>query len=280
MTQNSHSRMTRKNFPKTAAMFSASALSVEMGSAQPRYGSRGPIASKSNSVTLENSQWQLVLDPGAGLKTQLVHSPCGIALASGEYNYSIGLPTFGEAQESKNDKTRAVRLLGEIPGGIELQHEFRISIDKPWLEEQISISCRGLSVLSIPYGRCGFVLPLTLEGGALTGPLRDSKATAVPYRREPHGNRTQYADYTLGQALCEPRNSHLRAQTQLERSGNVVLTAIHGSGFIQTFCAFHASEGWTHSDGRRKNVLRGVNPSEARNLPLDILTISNMCQCN
>ena len=95
--------------------------------------------------------------------------------------------------------------MGEIPGGIRLQHEFRMTIDSPWLEEQITILNRGSAILAIPYARCGFVLPMTLHDGAVTGPLQDFKATAVPYRREPNGNRAQYADYTLGQVLSEPR---------------------------------------------------------------------------
>ncbi len=148
--QNSFSKMTRKRFLKTAAMFSASALSVDTGTAQSRDGSHGQVASASNSVTLENSHWRLSLNAGAGLKAQLVHSPPGIALAGGEYSYSIGTPAFGEARETQNDKTRTVRLMGEIPGGIRLEHEFRMSVDRSWLEEQITISNRGAAILAIP----------------------------------------------------------------------------------------------------------------------------------
>ena len=103
--QNSFSQMSRKRFLRTAAMLSASALSVDMGTAQPRDVSDARVASASSSVTLENSHWRLSLNAGAGLKAQLVHSPSGIALAGGEYSYSIGTPAFGEARETQNDKT-------------------------------------------------------------------------------------------------------------------------------------------------------------------------------
>ena len=275
MKQNSLSRMTRKTFLKTAAAFSASALAVDMGTAQPRYGSHGHVASTSNSVTLENSHWRLCLSPGAGLKAQLAHSPSGIALASGEYSYSAGAPAFGESRESNDGKTRTASLTGEIPGGIKLQHEFRISIDQPWIEEQITISNRGTAILAIPYGRCGFVLPLTLEGTTVTGALQDFKFTAVPYRREPHGNRTQYADYTLGQVLSEPRSSRLRAQALIERSGNVVLTTVYGSGFIQTFYPYYASEGWILTDGRRGFLLTKYSQHGMEWALLDRVTLSD-----
>ena len=102
--QNSFSQMTRKRFLKTAAMFSASALSADMGTAQSRDSSDAQLTSASNSVTLENSHWRLSLNAGAGLKAQLVHSPSGIALAGGEYSYSMGTPAFGEARETKTTR--------------------------------------------------------------------------------------------------------------------------------------------------------------------------------
>jgi hypothetical protein len=273
--QNSFSQMTRKRFLKTAAMFSASALSVDMGTAQPRDGSDAQVASASNSVTLENSHWRLSLNAGAGLKAELAHSPSGIALAGGDYSYSMGTPAFGEARETQNDKTRTVRLMGEIPGGIRLHHEFRMSIDGPWLEEQITISNRGSAILAIPHGHCGFVLPMTLQGGVVTGHLQDFKATAVPYRREPHGNRTQYADYTLGQVLSEPRSSHLRAETSIERSGNVVLTTVYATGIIQTFYPFYASEGWVLTDGRRGFLLTKYSQDGMEWALLDRVTVND-----
>jgi len=253
--ENSLSLMTRKTFLRAAAVFSANALSLEMGSAQPPTEPLEKAASEPSPVTLENAQWQLGLKPGEGLKALVVHKPSGIVLAQGDYSYSIGTPSFGEPEERHDSKTKTVTLKGAIPGGLELQHEFKITADQPWVEEQITLSNRGTAVQALPYGRCGFVLPVTLEAGAVVGPMRDFKVTAVPYRREPNGNRTQYADYTIGQVLSEPRSSRLRAQTLLERSGNVVLTAVHGSGFIQTLYPFYASEGWILTDGRRGFLL-------------------------
>ncbi len=249
--ENSPSRMTRKTFLKTAAVFSASALSLDVGVAQPQYEPPGKGAPARSPVTIGNTQWQLTLRPGPGLKAEMVHTPSGIVLAEGDYSYSFGTPSFGEATIDQGGKTKIVRLRGEIPGGIELQHEFRIPAEEPWVEEQITISNRGSAILALPYGRCGFVLPLTLQAGAVTGPLQGFKVTAVPYRREPNGNRTQYADYTLSQVLSEPRSSHLRADTPIERVGNVVVTAVYASGIIQTLYPFYASEGWILTDGHR-----------------------------
>ena len=251
--QNSPSRMTRKTFLKTAALFSASALSLDMGVAQPQYESLDKGASKRSPVTIANTHWQVGLKPGPGLKAEVVHKPSGIVLAEGDYSYSFGTPSFTEAVINQDGKTKIVRLRGEIAGGIELHHEFRVPADEPWVEEQITISNRGSAVLALPYDRCGFVLPLTVQAGVVTGPLTNFKVTAVPYRREPNGNRTQYADYTLFQVLSEPRRSHLRGEPPIMRSGNVVHTA--NSGNIQTQYPLYASEGWILTDGGRGFLL-------------------------
>jgi len=126
MKQDSLPRMTRKTFLKTATVFSVSALSLDMGAAHPRSESLEHAASERSPVMVENSHWQLGLDPGAGLKAQVVHKPSGMVLAQGAYSYSMGNTSFGEAQESQDGRTKTVRLTGKIPGGIELQHEYRV----------------------------------------------------------------------------------------------------------------------------------------------------------
>lgn len=197
-------RMTRKTFLKAAAVFSASAPPLDMGAAQSRFESLDEGESGCSPLTLGNTEWQLHLEPGAGLKAEVVQTPSGVLLAIGNYSYSLGTPSFVEAQVSQEGWTKIVRLTGEIPGGIELEHEFRAPAEEPWVEEQITGSNRGTGVLALPFGRCGSVLPVALEAGTVPGRLRDFKVTAVPYRREPSGNRSQYAEYTLLQVLSEP----------------------------------------------------------------------------
>jgi hypothetical protein len=74
MKQNSLPRMTRKTFLKTAAVFSASALSLDMGAAQPQYESLDKGASERSPLTIGNAQWQLSLKPGSGLKAEVAHT--------------------------------------------------------------------------------------------------------------------------------------------------------------------------------------------------------------
>ncbi len=251
MNQDALPRMTRKAFLKATAAISTAALALDRGFARTRNESLDQATSEHPQVMLANTHWQLGLQPGAGLMAQVLHVPSGIVLAQGDYSYSLGTPSFNKAQTSQEGKTKIVKLTGKVPGAIEVQHEFRVPDDEPWFEEQITISNHGTGVLALPYGRCGFVLPVTIEAGAVTGGLQDFKLTAVPYRREPSGNRTQYADYTLFQVLSEPRSSHLRAETPIDRVGNVVVTTVYMSGIIQTLYPLYASEGWILTDGHR-----------------------------
>jgi hypothetical protein len=269
--------MTRKTFLKAAALVSASALSADLNATQPRCESLEQAAMAPSPLTLENTEWRFSLSPGAGLKVQVVHTHSTMVLAQGDYSYSMGTPSFTKVEETRDGATRTLGLTGEIPGGIGLQHEFRISVEEPWVEEQITISNRGSAVLALPYGRCGFVLPLPLEAGAVAGALRDFKVTAVPYRREPAGNRTQYADYTLHQVLSEPRSSQLRAETPIDRSGNVVLTTVYASGIIQTLYPFYASEGWILTDGRRGFLLSKYSQQGMEWALLDRLPLGDGC---
>ena len=113
-------------------------------------------------MTLGNAQWQLGIMAGPGLQAELVHKPSGIVLAEGDYSYSFGTPSFARAVRT-DGSPRIVRLTGEFAGGIELQHEFRVPADEPWVEEQITLTNRSLAVLALPFGRGGFVLPLSFK---------------------------------------------------------------------------------------------------------------------
>jgi hypothetical protein len=249
--QNTVSKMTRKGFLKAAATLSAGALAADLRAGRPPRDFRADGASDQMSSALENAEWRVRLTPDHGLMTELVHVPSDLALARGAYSYSFGIPSYGRPETSQAGKTKVVVLRGEIPGGIVIQHEFRIPENQPWFEEQITIDNQGPAVFAMPYGRCGFVLPLAVEAGGLTGPLQKFKLTAVPYRREPNGNRSQYADYTLFQVLSEPRSSQLRAGVPVQRFDRVVTTPAYETGIIQTSYPYYASEGWILTNGSR-----------------------------
>ena len=134
-------------------------------------------ASARSPVMIGNTQWQLGLKPGSGLKAEVVHTPSGIVLAEGNYSYSFGTPSFTEAAINQDGKTKIVRLTGEIPGGIELHHEFRAPADVPG-EAEITISNRGSSVLDLPSAAVGWP---TID---TSGPGRDRRFAGLQgYRR-------------------------------------------------------------------------------------------------
>ncbi|HXW15590.1 MAG TPA: hypothetical protein VEN79_13875 [Terriglobia bacterium] len=246
----STARMTRQSFLRATALLPLAALSPEQVTASPQQEGN-PSVHPLQSFNTGNSYFQLNLAAGQGLQTELVHTPSSLTLASGDYSYSFGKPVFAATSPVQESNSTLVRLVGDAGNGIEIRQQFRVPQDQPWVEEEITLTNRSPHPIALPDGRCGFVLPCKVGGDSVESPLNDFRFTAVPYRREPTGNRTQYADYTLLQVLTESRHSHLRAQSQIQHFGNVFLSDVYAMGIIQTLYPQYASEGWVLTDDRR-----------------------------
>ncbi len=207
---------------------------------------------------LGNASFRLSLSPADGLKnTRLTHAPSGLLLADGDYSYSFGRPTFRESRSSRApDGSPLISLRGSaLAGHLEVLHEFRVPPHLPWIEEQITLTNRGVSPLELEFGRCGFVLPLPLSNGQVSGPWAQFKFTAIPYRREPNGHRTQYADFTPTQLLNQQFSSQLWTYETSVTPG-------------------YASEGWAWTDGQQgflvtKYSEKGMEWSLLDSLPLE-----------
>ena len=247
----STSPMTRQSFLKATALLPLAALGSGQPVAAPPRDPAPGLPAASRLLKLANAHFQFRLTAGQGLKTELVHAPSGLTLAAGDYSYSFGQPAFAEASIVQENNTTIAKLVGETGNGIEIRQDFRVPDGKPWLEETLTLTNRTHHTIALPDGRCGFVLPVKMAGDAVESPLSEFKFTAVPYRREPTGNRTQYADYTLLQVLQEGRHSDLRAQSQIQHFGNVNLSYVYSMGLIQTLYSQYAAEGWVLTDGRR-----------------------------
>src|SRR2546425_4238843 len=207
---------------------------------------------------LGNASFRLSLSPADGLKnTRLTHAPSGLLLADGDYSYSFGRPTFRESRSSQApDGSSLISLRGSaLAGHLEVLHEFRVPPHLPWIEEQVTLTNRGVSPLELEFGRCGFVLPLPLSNGQVSGPWAQFKFTAIPYRREPNGHRTQYADFTPTQLLNQQFSSQLWTYETSVTPG-------------------YASEGWAWTDGQQgflvtKYSEKGMEWSLLDSLPLE-----------
>ncbi|MBI3667842.1 MAG: hypothetical protein HY236_16695 [Acidobacteria bacterium] len=130
---------------------------------------RKQLAGPSGAM-IGNSQFQLTLIPRAGLKVKLSHAGSRIVLADGDYSYSFGAPVFDRISTGREGNDTIVVLEGLTQGRIHVRQEFRIPADHPWIEERITIVNQSSEVLALPYGRCGFVLPLAVQGSATAGP--------------------------------------------------------------------------------------------------------------
>jgi hypothetical protein len=249
--EKSTSRMTRQSFLKATALLPLATLRSGQVTAAPQKGTAPGLRAASKLFQVGNANFELNLTAGQGLKVELLHTPSSIALAGGDYSFSFGQPSFVVASSFEENHGTRVNLVGDLGNGLELDHQYSVPREQPWVEEEITLTNRSHHRIALPEGRCGFVLPVKVMGDAVESGLKDFKFIAVPYRREPTGNRSQYADYTLQQVLCEARSSRLRAQSTIGHSDQVVLSNVYGMGIIQTLYPQYASEGWILTDGRR-----------------------------
>ena len=226
--------MTRKTFLHTAGVLPLIQLA---DNAQPGTVRLERQIRSLSGGTISNAHFRLTLSAQSGLTVKLVHVKSGILLADGAYSYSFSAPSFQRISSGRDGEATIAAFEGMSPGEIRVKQEFRIPDELPWIEERITIENPTSHVLAMPHGRCGFVLPHTLRGDTLAGPLRDYQCTAAPYRREPSGDGNQYADYTLKQVLTEPRGSRLRKLTMYGSDG--------------TLFPEYASEGWVVTNGLR-----------------------------
>ena len=79
--------------------------------------------------------------------------------------------------------------------------------------------------------------------------LKQLTFSAVPYRREPRGDREQYADYSLDQILYRQRHSKLREDPPRSQA------------VWPTLYEDYASEGWAFTDGDQGFLLTKYNQS-------------------
>ena len=214
--------MTRKEFLRVPAAPAAASF------VQPRPGRR----------------FEFRFDLRGGLRVSLRDAVSGILLASGPYSYSFGAPSLRQVSSGET-----IALEGLAPGRIRVRHEFRFPGGKPWMEERLTLANEGSMPLLLPYGRCGFVLPVD------SGTWERFRFSAIPYRREPAGGPTQYADYTVEQVLRGPRFSRLRSNAAIDRYGSINVPICHRTGIIPVSFTEYASEGWCLTDGRRGFVI-------------------------
>ena len=222
------SSITRRRFFAGAGAITALAALPASATADTTQGSEWAAGD------VENASFRLSLSPREGLKsTRLLHPASGLILADADYSYSFERPTFQASRMVRSeDGSISIHLQGSTWGGsLEIVQEFHIPHDQPWMEEEITLVNRGPVPLDLSRERCGFALPLALESAKVSGAWKEFKLTAIPYRREPQGNRLQYADFSLDQILNEEFRSEL--MTYDTKTSPV-----------------YASEGWAWTDGK------------------------------
>jgi len=250
--------MTRKEFLKMAAAPTALAAmpGAAVGASLARSGAPAAQAPAGGAVTLENGHFSVSLSAGEGLGCRVTHLPTGTLLADGPYSYSLGPVRFTGLEHDGAGAT----LRGETGTGIAITHRIALDPGRPWMEEVVALTNASPNPLTIAF-RCGFVLPVR------PGTLKGHTFTAVPYRREPHGGRGQYADYTIDQILHEPRRSVLREiPIIVNETPRVVQPRVFTDDYL--------SEGWALTDGRNGFLVTKYSQSAREFAILDRVPVS------
>jgi hypothetical protein len=249
--------ITRKDFLKLSAM---AALPVGVPLLAASAAAEIPAAPSSpgdsRALKLTSEQFALSLTAGNGLQCRLVHVPTGTLLADGPYSYSLGPIAFtGMKQEESS-----VTLQGTTATGITIEQRFTADPKTSWVEEDISLTNTRSHPLVTSF-RCGLVLPVRADT------LKDYTFTAVPYRREPPGDRKQYADYSLDQILYERRRSKLRGDPQFDNT--ISRQAMH-----RVFTEDYLSEGWAFTDKKSGFLVTKYNQTAREFSILDRVPLS------
>ena len=208
------------------------------------------------TITLANEQYSLSLTAGHGLQCRLTHIPSNTLLADGPYSYSLAPIVFTDIRRDES----SILLLGDTGTGIAIEHRFTLDPKNPWIEEALTLT-NATSHPLITAFRCGFVLPIR------PGTLKGCTFTAVPYRREPCGGRSQYADYSLEQVLYKHRRSALR---EVPAIVNEVQRRVQPRVFTDDYL----SEGWALSDGVNGFLLTKYNQTAREFAILDSVPVS------
>jgi hypothetical protein len=191
----------------------------------------------SPAITVRNTQFELVLRPGAGLGCRLVHRLTGAVMAEGPYSYSFGTPVFGDVRQ----EGATVVLQGRTEYGVDISHRFTVDPAESWVEEEIELSNSSAVPIDLHDVRAGFVLPVAFAVNEVQGPWARCEFTAIPFRREPSGRRSQYSDFSLSQILTQQCSSELW-------SGDTTITP------------GYASEAWAWMDGKRGYLISKFSP--------------------
>jgi hypothetical protein len=223
--------ITRKDFLKlSAAPLAMAALPIGAPLLGANAAASSPLGGDLQTLALNSGQFALSLTAGNGLGCRLVHTPTNTLLSDGPYSYSLAPIVFTRVKQ----ETSSITFYGDAGNGILVEHRFTADPKASWIEESIALTNISSHPLVISF-RCGFVLPVSADT------LKHYTFTAVPYRREPRGDRQQYADYSLDQILYERRRSKLREDPQFE---NTVGRFVMYRGFTEDYL----SEGWAFTD--------------------------------
>ncbi|MFN8008494.1 MAG: hypothetical protein U0V70_16030 [Terriglobia bacterium] len=208
---------------------------------------------------MQNNQFRLEVSTDNGFQVAVQHLPRGLELANGPYHLSFGAPKMGSPVKTQESGADVLTLKGSVSEAIFFRQEFRLPASEPWFEEVVTLTNHSSYPIDLNQVRGGFVLPVDWGQDGIKGWLKDFKFIAVPYRREPTGDRKQYADYTLTQVLTEPRSSRLRSDFPIRQDGTVVMTTAYETGIPQISFFLYASEGWILTDGKRGFLVTKYN---------------------
>ena len=196
-------------------------------------------------------QWQLANDAYAltirqsdGQAHVTLHDKqMGCAIAGGPYVYRAARATADGLAVSTRLAGAAVRMESEaivITGrlaGLDLEHRISLPVDRPILEERLTLSNPAAEPAALVQFACGFQRRITDEVAAILPELLADRLVAIPFRRRATDPAGRLNDFDLAYLLTHPgEEPRINARAPVQ-NGYVPALQRHSEGWA-----------WRHGD--------------------------------
>jgi hypothetical protein len=216
-------------------------------------------------AALENQAYRLEITLAGGqVHARLLDKISNAAVADGPYLYraereehSIAkkYPALENARAAVEGDKIVIR--GEL-AGLELEHTFCLPVDRPIMEEYLTVKNAQPAVVALTNLETGFTRQVSDERGQVLPEVRDDRLAMVPFRAKPVDLGKKYNDFSIAEFVREP--------------GSYV-HVVPEQSYIDVPAPLRTSEGWAWTHGRHA---MGIFKFDQENMQWTVLAVEKI----